>query len=400
MRTHRGFQTRAVHGGTVRDPLKSVSPPIYQTSTFRYDTMAEGAALGVDQGEGWYYTRWGNPTTRLFEELMAELEGGDDALATASGMGAISTAVLSVLEPGAHVISPRAVYQATFELFREIVPRHRVEVTFIDAPETAAYERAVRRDTRLLYIETPNNPLMQVTDIAAVAAIARRAGAVTICDNTFASPYNQTPLALGVDLVVHSATKYLGGHHDLTAGVIVGRRDLVTRAVRTLRILGPVLDPFAAWLLVRALRTIGIRVERHNQNAQRLAEFLAGHPRVARVNYPGLPSHPQHALAARQMRGFGGMLSFEVTGGFDAGVRCVESLRLAALAVSLGGHETLVTHPASTTSVGIPKEDRERAGITDGLIRVSVGLEDVEDLIEDFDQALRADGGVAPFQFR
>jgi methionine-gamma-lyase len=390
MTTVRGFQTRAVHGGTVRDPLKSVSPPIYQTSTFRYDTMADGAALGADQGAGWYYTRWGNPTTRLFEELMAELEGGEDALAAASGMGAIATAILSVLEPGSHVVSPRGVYQATFELFREIVPQYGVEVTLLDSVETAAYERALRPNTRLVYLETPNNPLMQVTDIAAVAALARRAGAVTICDNTFASPYNQTPIALGVDLVVHSATKYLGGHHDLSAGVIVGRRDRIRRAVRMLRIFGAVLDPFAAWLLVRALRTIGIRVERHNQSAQRLAEFLAGHPRVERVNYPGLASHAQHTLAVRQMRGFGGMLSFEVSGGFEAGVRCVEGLRLATLAVSLGGHETLVTHPASTTSVGIPKEDRERAGITDGLIRVSVGLEDVEDLIEDFDQALGA----------
>jgi methionine-gamma-lyase len=372
--------------------MKSVSPPIYQTSTFRYDTMADGAALGADQGTGWYYTRWGNPTTRLFEELMAELEGGEDALAAASGMGAIATAILSVLEPGGHVISPRGVYQATFELFREIVPQYNVEVTLLDSIETDAYEHALRPNTRLLYIETPNNPLMQVTDIAAVVALARRAGAVTICDSTFASPYNQTPVALGVDLVVHSATKYLGGHHDLTAGVIVGRRDLIRRAVHMLRIFGPVLDPFAAWLLVRALRTIGIRVERHNKSAQRLAEFLAAHPRVERVNYPGLASHPQHALAVRQMRGFGGMLSFEVKGGFQAGVRCVESLRLAALAVSLGGHETLVTHPASTTSVGIPKEDRERAGITDGLIRVSVGLEDIEDLISDFDQALHVAG--------
>jgi methionine-gamma-lyase len=386
----RGFQTRAIHGGTVRDPLKSVSPPIYQTSTFRYDSMAEGALLGVDQGHGWYYTRWGNPTTRLFEDLMAELEEGDDALAAASGMAAISTAVLSVVAPGTHIVSPRAVYQATFELFRGVLPNQGVEVTFLDSVDPDAYERAVRPNTRLVYIETPNNPLIQVTDIAAVTALARRIGALTIADNTFASPYNQTPLTLGVDLVVHSATKYLGGHHDLTAGVIVGRRELIKQATRTLRIFGPVLDPFAAWLLVRAARTLGLRVERHNASAQRLAEFLAAHPGVARVNYPGLPAHPQHGVAVRQMRGFGGMLSFEVKGGFEAGVRCVESLRVGTLAVSLGGHETLVAHPASTTSVGIPKADRARAGITDGLIRVSVGLEDIEDLMADFDQALLA----------
>lgn len=386
----RGFQTRAIHGGAVRDPLKSVNMPIYETSTFRFDTMAEGAALGVDRGEGWYYTRWGNPTTRLFEERMALLEAGEDALSTASGMGAISTAVLGMVEPGGHVVSPRAVYQATFQLFNEVLPKHGVEVTFIDSLDTAAYERAVRPTTTLVYVETPNNPLMQVTDIADVAALARRIGATTIADNTFASPFNQTPIALGVDLVVHSATKYLSGHSDVTAGAIVGARDLIARVKRTLRILGPVLDPFAGWLLLRGLKTLGLRVERHNDNAQRLAEFLAAHSRVAKVNYPGLASHPAHAVAARQMRGFGGMLSFEVRGGFEAGVRCVEALRTCILAVSLGGAETLVTHPASTTSAGIPRGDLERAGITEGLIRVSVGLEDISDLIADFDQALRA----------
>ncbi len=385
-----GFQTRAIHGGAVRDPLKAVSPPIYQTTTFQFDSVDEGARLGADEGSGWYYTRWGNPTTRLFEEIMAELEGGEDALAASSGMGAISTAVLAVLAPGMHVVCPRAVYQATFTLLRDVMPGHGVEATFVDSVDTLAYEQALRPNTRLLYIETPNNPLMQVTDIAAVVSLARRIGAVVIADNTFASPFNQMPLALGVDLVVHSATKYLGGHHDVTAGVIVGRRDLIKRATRMLRTLGPVLDPFAAWLLVRGLRTLGLRMERHNHNAARLAAFLADHPRVEWVHYPGLPSSTHHALAVRQMRGFGGMLSFEARGGFSAGVRTVEGLRIASMAVSLGGHETLVTHPASTSSVGIPREDRERSGITDGLIRVSVGLEDAEDLIADFDQALRA----------
>jgi cystathionine beta-lyase/cystathionine gamma-synthase len=326
----------------------------------------------------------------VFEERLALLEGGEDALAAASGMGAISTAVLSVVPPGGHVVSPRAVYQATFQLFREVLPRQGNEVTFIDSVEVTAYERAIRSDTSLLYIESPNNPLMQVTDIPGIVALARRIGAVTIADNTFASPFNQTPIAMGVDLVVHSATKYIGGHSDVTAGIMVGRRESIRRAKRTLRIFGPVLDPFAAWLLLRGLKTLGVRVERHNHNAQRLAEFLAAHPRVARVNYPGLAAHPAHAIAARQMRGFGGMLSFEVKGGFEAGVRCVEGLRTCIMAVSLGGAETLVTHPASTSSAGIPRADLERAGITEGLIRVSVGLEEVDDLIADFDQALRA----------
>ena len=390
MKDTRGFHTRAIHGGTVEDPLKSISHPIYQTSTFAYDSVADGALLGKDRGTGWYYTRWGNPTTRLFEERMALLEETDDAVATASGMGAMAMAILAVADPGTHVVSPRAVYQATFQIFHEILPKQGVDVTLIDSTDIAAYERAARPGTRLLYIETPNNPLIQVTDIAGVVALARRLGAVTIADSTFASPYNTRPCALGVDLVTHSATKYLGGHADVSAGVIAGRTDLVAKARHFLRIYGPVLDPFAAWLLLRGLKTLGLRVERHNHNARRLAEFLAADPRVARVNYPGLPSDPGHAVAARQMRGFGGMLSFEVKGGFEAGVRCVESLRVGQMAVSLGGTETLVTHPASTTSVDIPKEHRERAGITDGLIRVSVGIEDIDDLITDFDQALHA----------
>jgi methionine-gamma-lyase len=390
MKDTRGFQTRAIHGGAVRDPLKSISFPVYQTSTFSYDSVADGALLGKDQGTGWYYTRWGNPTTRLFEERMALLEGAEDALATASGMGAMAMAILAAVDPGAHVVAPRAVYQATFQLFHEILPKQGVDVTFIDAVDIDAYERAARAKTRLLYIETPNNPLIQVTDIAAVVALARRLGALTIADSTFASPYNTRPCALGVDLVAHSATKYIGGHADVSAGVIAGRADLVGRARRFLRIYGPVLDPFAAWLLLRGVKTLGLRVERHNENARRLAEFLAAHPRVARVNYPGLPADPGHEIARRQMRGFGGMLSFEVKGGYAAGVRCVEALRIGQMAVSLGGTETLVTHPASTTSADIPRAHRERAGITDGLIRVSVGIEDIEDLIADFDQALGA----------
>jgi len=384
-----GFQTKAIHGGTNPDNNKSVATPIYQTSTFRFDTVEEGARLGQDLGPGYYYTRWGNPTGRVFEEKIALLEGAEDALATSSGMAAISTAVLSLVKKGDHVVAPRAIYQATYELFQEILPDFGVEVTFLDVPTVEAYEDALRQNTRLLYIETPNNPLLQITDIAAVCSLARAHGAMTIADNTFATPYNQNPISLGVDVVVHSATKYIGGHSDVTAGVILGSREVIQRIKHRFRIYGSVLDPFASWLLIRGLKTLGVRMERHNANAQRLAEFLASHPAVERVYYPGLPSHPGHEIAKRQMRGFGGMLSFEVKGGFDAGVRCVEALRVCTLAVSLGGVETLVTHPASTSSVGIPREERIRAGITDGLIRVSVGIEDIEDLLRDFDQALQ-----------
>jgi methionine-gamma-lyase len=385
----RGFSTRAIHGGTIPDANKAVAPPIYQTATFRYDTVEEGARLGAETGPGYFYTRWANPTTDLFEQKLALLEGGEAALATSSGMGAIATAVVSLLRAGDHVVAPKAVYQATFQLFQEVMPRYGVEVTFLDDPEAGAYERALRPNTRLLYIETPNNPLLGIIDIAGVAALARAHRARTIADNTFATPYNQTPLALGVDLVCHSATKYLGGHHDVTAGVVVGPRDLIRQCGRTLRIFGGVLDPFAAFLLIRGLMTLGLRLERHNANALALAQHLARHPKVVRVHYPGLPDHPRHQVAARQMvRGFGGMLSLEVRGDVAAGARCVEALRVAKLGVSLGGVSTLVAHPASTTSVNMPREVRLQAGISDGLIRVSVGVEDLPDLVEDFDQAL------------
>ncbi|HYM70646.1 MAG TPA: PLP-dependent aspartate aminotransferase family protein [bacterium] len=384
-----GFTTQAIHGGAVPDANHSVVTPIYQTATFQYDTVEEGARLGAETGPGYFYTRWANPTTHVFEQKVALLEGAEAALAVSSGMAAISTSVVSLLRAGDHAIVPTAVYQATFELFRGVLPRYGVEVTFLDDPDLDAYGHAIRPTTKLLYIETPNNPLLGVTDIAGVVALARRCGARTIADNTFATPYNQRPLALGVDLVCHSATKYLGGHHDVTAGAIVGSRDLVRRCVRTMRIFGGVLDPFAAYLLIRGLMTMGLRMERHNANAYALARYLAAHPKVEKVYYPGLPEHPRHDVATRQMsEGYGGMLSIEVRGDVAAGARCVEALRVAKLAVSLGGVSTLVTHPASTTSVNMPREARLAAGIADGLIRISVGIEDIDDLIADFDQAL------------
>jgi cystathionine beta-lyase/cystathionine gamma-synthase len=280
------------------------------------------------------------------------------------------------------------VYQATYQLFAQILPEFGIETTVIPDTSLEAYERALRPNTKLLYIETPNNPVLGITDIAGVVELAQRQRAYTIADNTFATPYNQTPLALGVDVVVHSATKYLGGHHDLTAGVIAGSDEFLQRAKRYLRIFGATIDPFGAWLAARGIITLGLRVERQNQNAAALAAYLAGHPKVGVVHYPGLSNHPGYTVAARQMRGFTGMLSFEVRGGYEAGVRVFEALRMAKRATSLGGTTTLVSHPASLSSVHMPKEVREAAGITDGLIRVSVGIEDGQDIIEDFDQAL------------
>ncbi|HEV8338877.1 MAG TPA: aminotransferase class I/II-fold pyridoxal phosphate-dependent enzyme [bacterium] len=385
-----GFNTKAIHGAGGAHALKAVSSPIFETSTFQYETVEEGAALGVDRGEGFYYTRWGNPTTAALEDRVALLEGGEMAIATGSGMGAISTVILGLLASGDHLVAPRATYQASYELFAQILPRYGIEATLIDSVDLAAYEAALGPRTRVVYVESPNNPLLDITDIAGVARLAHGHGARVVADNTFATPYNQNPLVLGVDLVVHSATKYLGGHADVTAGIIVGSRERLLALRPIFRIHGPVLDPFAAWLVLRGLKTLGLRVERHNANALALARALADHPKVERVHYPGLPEHRGHAIAHRQMRGFGGMVSIEVKGGTAAGARVVEALRTALMAVSLGSVETLVTHPASTTSVGIPAPDRARAGIREGLIRVSVGIEDVDDLIDDFTRALEA----------
>src|SRR5205807_1075881 len=313
---------KAIHGGKMPDVHKAVAPPIYQTATFYYDTAEEGARLGQEIPPGYIYTRWANPTTRALEEKVALLESGEDALATSSGMGAVSAAVLTAVKPGDHAVAPSAIYQATYQLFADILPSYGVQTTLIPDSSTAAYERALRPNTKLLFVETPNNPMLGITEIEAVAALAHTRGAAAIADNTWATPYNQTPLTLGADVVVHSVTKYLGGHHDVTAGVIVGRAEFIKRA-------------------------------------------------------------------RRQMRGFGGMLSFEIKGGYAPGVRAFEALQVCKRATSLGGISTLVSHPAGISSVQMPKDVREAAGIAEGLIRVSVGIEDAEDLLNDFEQALR-----------
>lgn len=384
-----GFTTKAIHGGKMPDTHKSVAPPIYQTATYYYDTAEEGARLGQEVPPGYVYTRWANPTTRALEEKIALLEGGEDALATASGMGAVSCAVLTAVRPGDHAIAPSAIYQASYLLFADMLPGYRVETTLLPDSSLASYTRALRPNTKLVYIETPTNPMLGITDVEKVAALARAHGATTIADNTWASPYNQTPLAQGVDVVVHSATKYLGGHHDVTAGVITGSAAFIKRAKKQVRLLGTTIDPFGAWLVIRGLATLALRMERQNASAQRLAEYLAVHPKVSAVHYPGLPSHPGHAVARRQMRGFGGMLSFEVKGGYEASVRTFEALEVGKRATSLGGVSTLVSHPAGISSVNMPKEVRAAAGIVEGLLRVSVGIEDLDDLLADFDHALR-----------
>lgn len=389
------FDTEAVHAGERPDPTTgAVDSPIYQANTFTHRDAAESArvveALQAGEREGYLYTRWGNPTIRALEEKLATLEGGEAALAAASGMAAISTAILSVVESGDHIVVARQLYSATYDLLARKLPRFGVETTFVDPTDLRNFERALRPSTKLAYIETPSNPLLEITDIAGVAKLAKGVGVLTMIDNTFATPYNQRPIELGIDVVLHATTKYLSGHGDAMGGVVIGLREFIDHALTSMhRDLGGVLSPFNAWLTLRGMRTLGLRMERHNQNAATLARCLRDHPRVERVYYPGLEGHPGYGLAARQMRGFGGVLSFEVKGGYQAGVRLINNVKLCTRAVSLGDLRTLITHPASTTHYIVPREERLEAGISDGLVRLAVGIEDAQDLMADLDQALQ-----------
>lgn len=383
--------TTAVHAGEEpRDPHGSLSPPLYLSSVFAFPDAEQGAAIHEGEAPGYFYGRMGTPTQTAFEKAMCELEGGEAALALASGMAAVSTALLSRLRPGDEVVAPLALYASTGALLDELLAPFGVVVRSIDATDPGAYEAAAGDGTRLFYLETPSNPTLQLTDIEAVVRIARRRGIVTLLDNTFATPVNQRPLELGVDLVAHSATKYLGGHGDLMAGVLVGSVRWIERARwHTAKVLGGTISPLAAWLAVRGVRTLPLRMARHNGNALEVARFLEAHPKVDAVHYPGLPSHPQHALAERQMRGGGGMLSFDV-GSRQAGLRLVNSLELCRLAVSLGDTSSLIQLSAAATHRSAPAERRLAAGIGEGLVRLSVGLERPEDIIADLDRGLRS----------
>lgn len=362
--------------------------PVYQSSTWRLDDAAQGARFAKETAPEAFYHRWGNPTVRLLEDTLAALEGGEAALCTASGMGAISTAILTAVQGAHHVAAQRALYSATNEMLTEMLPAFGVKHTFWNPSDPGSLKAALTPDTKLVYIETPANPTMEITDIRAAAKLAHEAGALAVCDNTFATPVNQKPLELGCDAVVHSMTKSIGGHNDITGGVIVGKRDFLAKCWFNFKILGPSLSPHDAFLAQRGIKTLALRVERQNENAQALAEFLAAHPKVQVVHYPGLKSFPQHALAKQQMTGFGCMMSFELKGGKAAGQRVAEAVRVASLAVSLGGVETLIQHPASMTHGPVSDADRARAGIREGLLRVSVGIEHIDDLIADFQQAL------------
>jgi len=384
-----GMQTRLIHSSQVANDTTAVSPPIFQTSTFVLRTPEEGAEMAEQVAPAAYYTRYGSPNTKQVEAPLAELEGSEAALAVGSGMAAITIAIMGNVQAGDHVIAQYTHYTATMSLLAQTLPGYGITVTQVDQRDPAAFAQALRPNTKIIYTESPTNPTMDLTDLRATAEIAHTAGALAITDNTFASSYNQRPLELGYDLVIHSATKYLNGHADVTAGAIMGARRLIDNAWEYLRVHGPVLHPFDAWLLRRGLQTYGLRMAAHNQNALAVAQFLEQHPAVDRVYYPGLPSHPQYELAKQQMiGGFGGMLSFEMKGGYDAAYNVIRSTELCLLAVSLGGVETLITHPASMIHAHQSDEERRAAGISPGLIRLSVGVENVEDIIEDLERAL------------
>jgi methionine-gamma-lyase len=384
------FATLCVHGSGGVDPQTgAVSTPIYQSSTFAFHSAEEGAAIFAGEKEGYFYTRLGNPTQAAFEREMAFLERGEAALATSSGMAATTIVIAGHVSTGDNIIASKTLYGGTHKLFEGILPRFGVEVRHVEAgcPEEIRSRADAR--TKLFFIETPANPTLQILDLRMCSATARELGIPLVVDNTFATPYYQRPLDLGADIVVHSATKYIGGHGDTVAGVIVGREEFIrTARYELMRDLGGVISPFSAWLLLRGLKTLPVRMERHSQNALQIAQFLNFHPKVARVWYPGLRTHPQHELAARQMDGFGGMVAFELKGGRDAGVRLLDSVRLLTLAVSLGDVDTLIEHPASMTHSTYSPEELAEVGITDGLVRLSVGIEGVNDLIADLDQAL------------
>ena len=362
-----------------------LSTPIYQTSTFEVtDNEQQVRATPTDM----FYTRYGNPTQTVAEKAIAELEGTERALLFASGMNAVTTTILSLLKSGDHIVAQRDIYGGVAKFLGQWLPRLGIATTFVDTTEYDQHERAIRPNTRLLHLESPTNPTVRVVDLRRVAAIAKRRNLITMTDSTFATPINCRPAEHGIDLVMHSGTKYFGGHSDLICGVIAGRDELLRKIHETRTTLGGCMDPHAAWLLLRGIKTLAVRVERQNENALRVAQFLLAHPQVRRVHYPFVEGHPQRALAMEQMRGGGGIVSFEVEGTGEDARRLTESLSLFTLAPSLGGVDSLVCIPVLTSHAMIPAEDRVKAGITEQMIRLSVGIENADDLIGDLEQAL------------
>jgi len=381
-------ETKAVRGGT--DLSKKNAPmatPIYQTSTFEVrDNEEQLRVTPTDM----FYTRYGNPTNTVAEKAIAELEGTERALLFASGMNAITTSVLALLKAGDHVVAQRDIYGGAAKFFGQWLPKLGIETTFVDTTEYEQHERAIRPNTKLLYLESPTNPTLRVVDLRRAVAIAKKNSLLTMIDSTFATPINCRPAEFGIDLVMHSGTKYFGGHHDIICGIVTGREELIEKIHSTRTTLGGAMDPHAAFLLLRGIKTLAVRVQRQNENALRVAQFLSRHPKVRSVHYPFLEGHPQRALAMAQMSGGGGMLSFEVEGSGEDARKLSEALNLFTLAPSLGGVDSLVCIPVLTSHAMIPAEHRQKMGVTDQLIRISVGIENADDLIADLEQALAA----------
>ncbi|MBW4862949.1 MAG: methionine gamma-lyase [Paeniclostridium sp.] len=386
------FATRAIHGGHHKDPVSgALTTPIFQTSTFVFDSAEQGGRRFALQEGGYIYTRLGNPTNTQLEEKVALLEGAEACMSTASGIGAISSALWTALKAGDHVVASKTLYGCTFALLNHGLTRYGVEVTFVDATNLDEIKAAMKENTRVVYLETPANPDLKLIDIEAVSKIAHeKKDCIVMVDNTFCTPYIQRPLEWGADVVVHSATKYLNGHGDVIAGFVVGKKEFIdqVRLFGVKDMTGAVLSPFDAYLILRGMKTLQIRMDKHSKNALEVAKFLEGHKNVVKVNYPGLESFPQRELAKKQMDLPGGMIAFEVNGGLEAGKKLLNSLELCTLAVSLGDCETLIQHPPSMTHSPYTAEERAEAGISDGLIRISVGLEDPEDIIDDLKQGL------------
>lgn len=385
--SHQSFTTRLLNADRDLEEGTSVSPPLHQSVNYLIKDVKHLEEISVPMGDR-YYTRRGNPTSSRLAKVIADLEGADTGIITSSGMGAMSTAVLSLVKAGDHVIGQSSHYIGSNQILDTFLPKFGVETTRVDQRSVEAFKNAIRPNTKLIMLETPVNPMMYVTDLRAVTQLARQHGITTICDNTFATPLNQQPIALGVDLVMHSVTKYIGGHHDLLGGAIVGRRDLVEQVWDGSLTLGAISAPFNSWLALRGIRTLELRMQRHNTNGQALAEMLSTHPAVEQVFYPGLSSHPQHALARSQMAGFGGMMTFDLKGGREAGLAFMGKLRLVGFHSSLGGITSNAIQPAALFGEQLPPEVVAQQGITPGLIRLSAGLENTADLLADVKQAL------------
>lgn len=384
----RSFSTLVIHGEKEAHlPFGSAAEPIFQTSTFVFKDSDELKKYQEGKIDKYLYTRYGNPTLKLAENKMAVLEGAEAGLVLSSGMAAVATTVLTLCKCGDEMISTEPIYGGTLNLFQKLFFNLGIKVHFVDPLKLDRAENLIKGNTKLFFSETPTNPNLKVVDIKKLLKIAKKHKLTSVIDNTFATPYNQNPINMGTDIVVHSATKYLGGHSDLVAGVIVGRKKFIKSAVETMKMLGGCLDPFGAFLLLRGLKTLAIRVEKQNQNGEKISKFLSKHPKIKKVFYPGLPSHPQHQLAKSQMKGFGGMVCFEVSG-LKKAIKVMDNLKLFLNATSLGGVESLASIPVLTSHYGFSEKDLKRAGVVPGMIRLSCGIEDDEDLIEDLKKAL------------